>query len=686
MADLSSLSNEELLAAIPTADLMKIAGVGAATTPPPVAAPNLFQKALGSSMFGLAAKALPEFKDAAYDIGKNTLSTVAGAGGTVLDILDTLNPLTPKQAVPGEFARAARGLVQEYLPADKYQGPVADVIKAAQGASLFPGAAVENAIAGGAAEVGSQLFPKSDIAPLAFGLLAPSAVRGGANAVAKTAEKVGKVAQRASITQGRQAPYLKSLRESALDTTSPKEMKTQFTASMDRVLEREGAGLNRSPDAVAELVATKLDKYGKEIGAMSAKADAASTPVLAPKFTNTKRLIKESTANEDDLVEAFDFFKDRFSKWDGTIKGMHKWSSDIGKMAFKGAANNESPANVQRMLKRAIRRDLSDAVKENLIKTGSPAEKVKDVFQRYSDLSAMEGVVNENLVKAEGRSVFAALRDVQRTSGGTITAPMMMSAALMGSGVPGAAYGLALTGALSPFGSNILGAGLRNSGLLAKSLFSKTSTADLMKAAAPALASRGGVTDEAAPVAAPEASKAPEEDSMMFLQSLLGDDVSKKKEAPMTEAPKVKYTGPKAEIHSAIDEVAASHEIDPKLLKALAMQESALNPKAVSDKGAIGLTQLMPGTARDIARKLGLSKYDLRDPKTNLIFGATYLKGLIEKYKGDLKLALSAYHSGHGRVDRILASSKSKDSDAIISKLGPIGRRYAKSVLQKMEA
>jgi soluble lytic murein transglycosylase-like protein len=165
----------------------------------------------------------------------------------------------------------------------------------------------------------------------------------------------------------------------------------------------------------------------------------------------------------------------------------------------------------------------------------------------------------------------------------------------------------------------------------------------------------------------------------------------KKKEAPMTEvpmteAPKVKYTGPKAEIHSAIDEVAASHEIDPKLLKALAMQESALNPKAVSDAGAIGLTQLMPGTARDIARKLGLSKYDLRDPKTNLIFGATYLKGLIEKYDGDLKLALSAYHSGDGRVDRILASSKSKDSDAIISKLGPIGRRYAKSVLQKMEA
>ena len=178
---------------------------------------------------------------------------------------------------------------------------------------------------------------------------------------------------------------------------------------------------------------------------------------------------------------------------------------------------------------------------------------------------------------------------------------------------------------------------------------------------------------------------AKEKSDMMLLGGLV--DVDKKKEAtPMTEAPKVKYTGPKAEIHSAIDEVAAAQEIDPKLLKALAMQESALNPKAVSDAGAIGLTQLMPGTARDIARKLGLSKYDLRDPKTNLIFGATYLKGLIEKYNGDLKLALSAYHSGDGRIDRILASSKSQDSDAIISKLGPIGRRYAKSVLKKMEA
>ena len=101
----------------------------------------------------------------------------------------------------------------------------------------------------------------------------------------------------------------------------------------------------------------------------------------------------------------------------------------------------------------------------------------------------------------------------------------------------------------------------------------------------------------------------------------------------------------RAALKSLARRVAADEGLDPDLFARLVRWESNYDPKAISPKGAMGLAQLMPGTAAE----LGLSPSQYFEPEANLRGGARYLKGLIDK-TGDVKLALGAYNAGLGRV------------------------------------
>jgi soluble lytic murein transglycosylase-like protein len=100
-----------------------------------------------------------------------------------------------------------------------------------------------------------------------------------------------------------------------------------------------------------------------------------------------------------------------------------------------------------------------------------------------------------------------------------------------------------------------------------------------------------------------------------------------------------------ATMHQALSQAASHHGLSPDLLEALVWQESRWHSEAVSPKGARGLTQLMPGTAR----ALGV---DAHDPAANLDGGAHYLRLMLDRYDGNLELALAAYNAGPARVDR----------------------------------
>lgn len=93
-----------------------------------------------------------------------------------------------------------------------------------------------------------------------------------------------------------------------------------------------------------------------------------------------------------------------------------------------------------------------------------------------------------------------------------------------------------------------------------------------------------------------------------------------------------------------IIEVAGRYEMDPALIKAIIMAESGYNPKAVSKRGAKGLMQLMPITAKS----LGVE--DIFDPVHNINAGVVYFKKLLNQFEGDVKLALAAYNAGSKKV------------------------------------
>jgi soluble lytic murein transglycosylase-like protein len=100
------------------------------------------------------------------------------------------------------------------------------------------------------------------------------------------------------------------------------------------------------------------------------------------------------------------------------------------------------------------------------------------------------------------------------------------------------------------------------------------------------------------------------------------------------------------EIDDAINKAADRHAVDPNLVRALVKVESNFNPNAVSRKGAMGLMQLMPQTARQ------MKLTNPFNPEENIDAGVRHLKDLLDSYGGDVRLSLAAYNAGAGAVAR----------------------------------
>jgi soluble lytic murein transglycosylase len=135
-----------------------------------------------------------------------------------------------------------------------------------------------------------------------------------------------------------------------------------------------------------------------------------------------------------------------------------------------------------------------------------------------------------------------------------------------------------------------------------------------------------------------------------------------------------------------IRQQAADKGLDPALIAAVIYQESKFRDRT-SSAGAKGLMQLLPGTAKFIARKSGGTAFELRDlgtPQINIAYGSWYLRYLLHRYDGNKKLAIAAYNAGETNVDRWVSNAGGPgDFDAVRDIPFPETRAYVSVVLDK---
>jgi len=128
----------------------------------------------------------------------------------------------------------------------------------------------------------------------------------------------------------------------------------------------------------------------------------------------------------------------------------------------------------------------------------------------------------------------------------------------------------------------------------------------------------------------------------------------------------------RSELRRLVHEVSTEHGVDPKLMDALVHVESGYNPNAVSRKGAMGLMQLMPETARR------LKIDDPFNPAENIRGGVKEFSRLVSRYSGNLQLALAAYNAGEGAVSKYRGVPPYAETRSYISKILSLytGRPY----------
>lgn len=501
-----------------------------------------------------------------------------------------------------------------------------------------------------------------------------------------------------------------------------------------------GAGGMEGASLMKELLKQE-DQYLGKLATELAEAQALQRQgsVILPEFSKTKNYV-EGLAGADKARAAKiadEVTADTFYNTDGTIQSIQNEKIKLSQAIRDSAWGKDAEGQLRTNILKRVRADLRETVEksyENL--TGKSGEVIKDLNQKIGEREGLYPLFKDIISGDEARNPLGWLMQNWRTSGG-FGAMGGLSAILGAGAAPSISIPLVGGLAATPSGRRVIADSMRSGLVQGTPGFLQGAAGFAARATgAPAFDSNQSTTNDQLTGHIPSQEKSLSRwDSFLISPSVESANAidgqlppsSRSMSAEFDRADKLSqateglanrlssagtYRTPSVTqqksgnfIDRSLDRAEArlmGTDETPKVPKitnvrrvsmdyvepvvaAVIQQESSGNPSAMSDKGALGLMQVMPATAKEIAKELGVDKYDLKDPNTNIAFGTYYLKKMLSEFDGDLELALTAYHSGIGRVKNLLKIHDATTLKEIRPYLGPVGRRYATDVITKLK-
>lgn len=472
------------------------------------------------------------------------------------------------------------------------------------------------------------IAPESEYAGLVGALAGPAAVSGAAKAAGAAApalEEAGLGLQRRAL--GITKADYKNAKNAVIETVSG-DFSTQLKESVDDLIKNKTLGTSLDPGAMFAELQTAKSATEVAIQSTLKAAETKVGPVPPPSFDKTLDYISKNIAADqvDKYVNNVIEFQDALRReGQGSLTYLNQQKKIIGEN-WKNSPQSDP----------GFWRTIYGDVKRHIEKY---APEVKDLNKEKQKLILAEPVVTRNFKASGGDYDIGALQRLLNTTGGAGLAGGAIVGAATGSLTGGVAGALGLRALSTPTGQNIVGRGLRGTASLAEALGG--AKLDVGGALQRGGVAAGGpeVPETAAPTEAPADIDAAIEAARRELEALRGTVAEPTPQPEAVKVGKQNVSIPTGEDYT-----------EPRLVKAVMRAESAFNPKAVSAKGAGGLMQIMPATARS----LGLKPEDRFDPDKNVEAGSRYLQQQIKRF-GDEKLALAAYNWGPENIAKAKA-------------------------------
>ena len=474
-------------------------------------------------------------------------------------------------------------------------------------------------------EAGQAIAPESPYAGLVGALAAPAAVSGAAKAassIAPSLEDVGMGLQRKA--RGARASDYKLAKNAIIETVEG-DTTTQLKKSFDNLIEKGTLGKSIDPESMYPKLQAAKEAAEDSIQSVLKGTEAKVGPVPPPSFDKTLEYVsKNIAANDVDkyLNEVISLQDALRREGKGSLVYLNQQKKIIGEN-WKNSPQSDPG------FWRTLYRDMKGHIEKY-------APEVKDLNKQKQDLIVVSPIIERGF-KATGADYdIGKVQQLLNTTGGAgLAGGAILGAAAgdVGAGVLGA---LTLRALSTPKGQNLAG-----------KLATNLSKAMPKEVAAVSLGDLATIAGKAAPKdlqpSATESAALPEMDIDAQIEAVQREiEALQGESAPAKESVKVG----KQNISIPTGEEFAP----PSLVKAVMKVESGGKAEAVSPKGARGLMQLMPATARELG-------VDPKDPQQNVEGGSKYLQRMLNKY-GSKELALAAYNWGPGNIDRAIKKVK----------------------------